>query len=291
MKKSLLSLLFILYGTSSESALVIAHRGVHHTYGRRLDNGCREYVNQRHRYIENTIPSIAKAFEYGADKVEIDLMVTKDEKVFLFHDEDLRCHLGFNKLAPDSNWDEIKNLDPGYGVTFDGGKTYPLRNSGYKIPLLEEVLEKFPGKSFLLNPKLYSSVLTKNLIQILKKLPESQRRHFWFWGDDKTFREVNQEFPEIQHFLEIPRQHQDCMNAYFASGWYGEFPEICKNREISLGDDRWWMLWDFPFPFLLKAAENNLKVSLWLGNRVRKTAVYDQWPLEAVTISNIDLQE
>lgn len=287
----MIALLQILLFLPAYATLLIAHRGVHHTYGETLENGCRGYVNQRHSYIENTLPSIREAFRLGADKVEIDLMVSKDGEIFLFHDEELRCHLGLDKRAPETPWETIRKLDPGFGVTFDKGHSYPLRGTGTKIPLLREVLREFPGKGFLLNPKLYSPILAKNLIELLRAVPRSQRKLFFFWGDERTYREVHQTYPEIDTFLEIPRQHQDCMDAYFEGGWYGIFPEVCENRSYSIGEDRWWMLWDWPFPFLTNARKHNVKVNLWLGNRTKNVHVYETWPLESVTVSNIDLQK
>ena len=38
-----------------------------------------------HPYLENTIPSM-KAFNSGADIVEIDVQLTKDEQFAVFHD-------------------------------------------------------------------------------------------------------------------------------------------------------------------------------------------------------------
>lgn len=270
---------------------LIAHRGVHHTYGPKMDNGCRSYLNQRHPFVENTLESIQRAFELGADKVEIDLMVTKDEKVFLFHDENLKCHLGVDKNSLETSWSEVSSSDPGFGITFDEGKTYPLRSKGFKIPLLGEVFAHFPHKAFLLNPKIYSPVITREVIRNLKKIPAQQREKFWVWGNRKTFEEINAYFPEVSNFVETPDQYKQCLDDYFSAGWYGEFPASCRNRHISLGADQWWKIWDFPFPFLLKAQENKLKVSLWLGNRTTDTSVYENLPLEGIILSNIDLHK
>ncbi|WP_409974947.1 glycerophosphodiester phosphodiesterase family protein [Bacillus sp. Bva_UNVM-123] len=39
-----------------------------------------------HPYLENTIPSMKAAFDHGADIVELDIQLTKDQILAVFHD-------------------------------------------------------------------------------------------------------------------------------------------------------------------------------------------------------------
>ena len=82
--------------------------------------GCTEYNNH-----ENTIEAIAKAIEIGCDAVEIDIRITKDNKLILHHDDEVLS----NKLC---------NIN--YSETFA-----LTEHLNYKIPLLTEVLDKFRG--------------------------------------------------------------------------------------------------------------------------------------------------
>jgi glycerophosphoryl diester phosphodiesterase len=48
---------------------------------------------------------------------------------------------------------ELQFIDAGYGYTFDGGKTFPFRDKGFKISLLSEFYALYPTHRFWLNLK------------------------------------------------------------------------------------------------------------------------------------------
>jgi len=77
---------------------------------------------------ENTLPAFQEAFSEGADGLEIDVRLSKDEKPIIFHDEDT------SRLFQKSL--EIKN------TTYSELKT--LGNKENRIPLLDEVLDFLP---------------------------------------------------------------------------------------------------------------------------------------------------
>lgn len=280
-------LIFLLiFSASSYAWDLVAHRGVHHTYGDVIQNGCRKFINQRHTFIENTAPSIAKAFADGANRVEIDLVASKDGKVFLFHDDRFNC-LGLPKKVEELNWSEIQKINPGAGITFDG-LTYPFKASTAKFILWEDIIKMFPKKKFLINPKNDNEHLIYAINEVIQKLPIETRRDLWFWGKREAFDKIHYRFPELVNFIEGPTQYEDCLNDYFVSGWW-EFPKSCKGRHLSVGFHQWWMIWDWPFPFLSKAESYGTKVSLYLANQTHEVKTYVTWPLESVIVSNIDL--
>jgi glycerophosphoryl diester phosphodiesterase len=83
-------------------------------------------------YPENTIISFEAAIAMGADMVELDVQLSRDGEVVVFHDEKLsRCTNGKGKVS-DYTLVELKYLDAGSWF----GKEY----KGAKIPTLEEVL-------------------------------------------------------------------------------------------------------------------------------------------------------
>ncbi len=107
---------------------------------------------------ENTIASARKAFESGADLWETDVAVSKDGKLFLFHDDSLArttdAKEKFSGRDPwvftDFMWKEIQTLDGGsvfvdtdpFGQIEEGAvSTGDLQSyRGEKIPSLEEAL-------------------------------------------------------------------------------------------------------------------------------------------------------
>jgi glycerophosphoryl diester phosphodiesterase len=86
---------------------------------------------------ENTLPACKMAVERGFG-FECDIYLSKDGRVFTFHDQTLmRTSGGVNtKKCNDATWDEISKLDVG-----NWGKWKGTRFVGTRPALLEEVLE------------------------------------------------------------------------------------------------------------------------------------------------------
>jgi glycerophosphoryl diester phosphodiesterase len=84
-------------------------------------------------YPENTLSSFAGAIEMDADMVELDVQLTKDGEVVVFHDEKIeRCTDGRGRVAGHT-LQELKRLD--------AGSWFSSRFTGEKIPTLIEVLD------------------------------------------------------------------------------------------------------------------------------------------------------
>lgn len=87
---------------------------------------------------ENTEPAFSEALEIGADFIELDVQLSKDKQVVVFHDKNLSRITGNNEL--------LKNLDYQKLLELDYGKWFGEEFSGTKIMTLDEVLEKFGNK-------------------------------------------------------------------------------------------------------------------------------------------------
>lgn len=92
---------------------------------------------------ENTIPSFQKALEHGAQAIELDVQLTKDNQLVVCHDPHFRR---YNKNVKgrikDFTLEEIKQIDVGSRK----GEEF----AGTTLPTLEEVLDFCPS-SILLN--------------------------------------------------------------------------------------------------------------------------------------------
>lgn len=83
-------------------------------------------------FPENTLPSFEAAVELGADMVELDVRLSRDGEVIVFHDATLeRCTNGRGRTT-DHSLKELKKLD--------AGSWFDSRFAGTRIPTLEEVL-------------------------------------------------------------------------------------------------------------------------------------------------------
>ena len=106
---------------------------------------------------ENSTLAFKRALEYGY-AIELDVNITKDNKVIVFHDNTLFRMCGVNK--------KVRNCTFGYI------KTLQLNNTKYKIPTLKEVLKLINGKVPLLielKNEGFSNRLEKNVLKIMEK--------------------------------------------------------------------------------------------------------------------------
>jgi len=92
---------------------------------------------------ENTMPAFEEALRIGATYLETDVQVTKDGVLVLAHDPHLGRTAADAREIKDLTFDQLQNVDMGAAFTPDGGKTYPFRGKGFRVPTLEEFLKKF----------------------------------------------------------------------------------------------------------------------------------------------------
>ena len=93
---------------------------------------------------ENTLPSFLRAIEQGVDAIELDVHVTADDIPVVMHDPTvMRTTSGVGAVATMS-LRRLRELDAGARFTPDGGKTFPFREQGIRVPTVEEVLAAIP---------------------------------------------------------------------------------------------------------------------------------------------------
>lgn len=91
---------------------------------------------------ENTLASVRRAIEDGADWIEIDVQETADGHVIVVHDSDFMKLAGTNLKVWDGTLDQIRELDVGSG--------FASEFAGERVPTLAEVLEEVKGRSRLI---------------------------------------------------------------------------------------------------------------------------------------------
>lgn len=111
---------------SHQHPLILGHRG----------------VPEEHQ--ENTMAGFQRAIELGIDGVELDVFLTKDEKLVVFHDLETERLTGVSGTITEMTWAEIKQLNIKQIVDV-GDRTIDYGREA-KIVLLEDVLEETRGK-------------------------------------------------------------------------------------------------------------------------------------------------
>jgi len=97
------------------------------------------------RYPENTLPAFASAVAAGLQYLEMDVWTTRDGEVMVHHDPTTGRLCDRDISVAESLLDDLRRLDAGFHFSSDGGRTFPHRSQGIRIPTLREVLEQFPA--------------------------------------------------------------------------------------------------------------------------------------------------
>lgn len=120
--------------------LVVGHRGA------------------RARFPENTLPAVRHALESGADAVEVDVRVTSDDVLVLFHDATIppgRCRMFDGRPAPAGfavralAWEALRTFDCGFlpDPRFPAQRAVPETPPPSLDELLELITTLRPGDS------------------------------------------------------------------------------------------------------------------------------------------------
>ena len=147
--------------------------------------------------VENSIEALEGAAEVGADYVEFDIILTKDNKFVVMHDYNLKRLAGLNKRVQDMNFDEV------VGLTIKQG------DFTSKIPSLEE----FVNKAKELNMKLVIELKPhgaepSNYIDILiDEIKRLKLENYKFMSlNSKVMEELETKVPNLETGYVIPLQ-------------------------------------------------------------------------------------
>ena len=95
------------------------------------DYAHRGLYDNEHGIPENSMAAFRRAVDKGYG-IELDVQLTTDNRLVVFHDETLQRMCGFDKKLTECSYDELKH--------------YRLAKSDEKIPLFDEVLKVIDGK-------------------------------------------------------------------------------------------------------------------------------------------------
>ena len=249
-----------LLGRAEGRPLLLAHRGLAQTFsmaGITGETNTAQRINKpEHPYLENTIPSMAAAFRFGAEMVEFDLQPTKDGQFAVFHDWELEYRTNGKGITREHTMAELKALDVGYGYTADHGKTFPFRGKGIGLmPSLDEVLAAFPDRSFLIHIKSDDREEGELLAQYLKKLPLDRLSKLAVYGGDEPIAILKQKIPQLRVMSKATTKQ--AMIAYLAVGWTGYMPKAMKNAFFYLPLKYARILWGWPHRFIKRIKDAN----------------------------------
>jgi glycerophosphoryl diester phosphodiesterase len=104
---------------------------------------------------ENTLAAFLDADSvWRADMIELDVRTTSDGHCVVLHDPLVdRTTDGTGPVAA-MTLAEIQSLDAGYRFTPDGGRTFPFRGQGIRVPTIDEVMAALPSMRLTVEVKI-----------------------------------------------------------------------------------------------------------------------------------------
>lgn len=239
----------------SGAPVLLAHRGIAQqfdTAGLSRDScTATRMLPPTHGHLENTIASMQASFAAGADIVELDVHPTTDGQFAVFHDWTLDCRTDGRGVTREHAMADLRRLDLGHGYTADGGRTFPFRGKGIGLmPSLDEVLQHFPERSFLINVKSNDPAEGAKLAAALGRLTPERRRQLLVYGGDNPVATLRALAPDIKAMSRASLK--SCLLRYLGTGWTGSAPEACRAMVVFVPINVAPWLWGWPNRFLAR---------------------------------------
>jgi glycerophosphoryl diester phosphodiesterase len=149
---------------------------------------------------ENTLPAFGLAARLGADAFELDVHLTADGEVVVFHDDETSRLTGARGTIEARTLDEVRALDAGFGFTPDGGRTFPWRGRGVAPPTLRELLARFADMRMNIEAKSADPRLAEELVRAVRETGAVERVCVGSQHDEQGER-IRAQLPEACHFL------------------------------------------------------------------------------------------
>ena len=234
---------FNMYGNGvNKNIKTIAHRG---------------YVAKG---VENSIEALEGAAEVGADYVEFDIILTKDNKFVVMHDYNLKRLTGLNKRVQDMNFDEV------VGLTIKQG------DYTSKIPSLEEFVNKAKelNMNLVIELKPHGAEPSNYIDILIDEVKRLKLENYKFMSlNSKVMEELETKAPNLETGYVIPLQ-------------FGNF----SNTKVNF-----FVIEDFSYRDRLvdQAKKQNKKVFVWTINDSALITKYLQSPADGIITDEPEL--
>jgi len=118
---------------------------------------------------ENTLTAFAHAVEIGADVLEMDVQGTADGAIVSIHDPTVDRTTDGKGRVDSLSLAELRKLDAGYNWSDDGGRSFPFRGRGIRVPALDEVFARFPATRMIVEMKHVGPVFARPLCALIRR--------------------------------------------------------------------------------------------------------------------------
>ncbi|XP_066433029.1 lysophospholipase D GDPD1-like [Eleutherodactylus coqui] len=144
--------------------------------------------------IENTLEAFDNAVVHHTDLLELDCHMTKDGRVVVSHDGNLLRQTGHNVNIGDTTYEELPQYKQSLEVTFFPG--HMSSGTDHRIPLLEEVFQRFPNKPINVEVKEDNDELIRKVSELVKRYQRTERT-IWAATSDRVMKKCRKENPDM----------------------------------------------------------------------------------------------
>ena len=214
-------------------------------------------------YLENTLTAFKKAFEEGADGIELDVRRSKDDELYVFHDDDMSRIFGVDKKVKDLSFEEIENF----------------RNKGERIPSLGEVLDVIPeGRWVIVEIKEFEA--GEMAVQLVVEKGLKNRAIFSSFDHD-LIKELKYHHPNLNFAFLLDEEHKD-IDPEVLIGY------IIKTHphSVHIPKDAFDILPELTLKFINIMKENCIDIFLWNTNDLEFVKKHAQL-FDAVIIDDV----
>lgn len=207
--------------------------------------------------VENTLQAVDASVQAGAQVIHLNVHRTRDGKLIVFHDWTLDCATDAAGAISERSYDELNDIDAGFGYSFDYGETFPFRGKGYRISSLEDFYDRYPKHEFWLNIKADNPDALNALEAFLSEKPRktliitSSRGMSWFRNKDSKIEVATVDTVKV------------CGISYLLMGWAGFVPESCKNTVLLIPPSKAKYFWGYPELLASRMQQHGSRVYLW----------------------------
>ena len=199
---------------------------------------------------ENSLSAMKLAWEQKADSIELDLWLSKDGKILVFHDSDTKRIGGVDRKITDYTLEEGRKIDV--------GSWKDPKFKGELMPSLESILDTIPeGKRAVIELK-SGPEIAPELARVLKasKKPASQLSVISFKFDGLVA--SKKLLPELEHYF---------LHDYKKDPKTGEFPALAplieKTKAAGFTGLDLQFKWPIDEKFVADVKAAGLKLIVW----------------------------
>lgn len=229
---------------------------------------------------ENTLPAFRQAVDdWAADMIELDVHATADGHCVVIHDPTVDRTTDGTGAVAEMTLAELHRLDAGCRFTPDGGKTYPFRGKGIRVPTIEEVLEELPGVRLTVEVK--AAAAQRPLFEAIRRAGAEDRVIAAAEREECRTEFADYPGPTSTSALELRRLYM--LHAFHLGAFWttdadaAQMPEVWEGRRILT-------------PSLIKELHRHgLDVHIWTVNEAADMHRLLDWGVDGIVTDRPDL--